>query len=191
MISILQNWYRKLPIILKLDKPSAIFLGLAAILAVEIALFLPWGVTKLRRLNREIFVIQTKLTQFKHDWPKKSGYLEENAVLKEKINRISQKFFAPRQEASALSFISSESEKFAITVELLKPAEVKERASTGAGVFESLPVMVKAMGKFHNLARFLDYLQNSQYFFEVKKLDIFSGPLDNSIEIVICGLTRE
>lgn len=181
----------KLPGNLNLDKRSLAFIILTVVLIVEVGLFLPLQVSKIRELNKEIATAKNNLANLDRDWPKRSQYLEENENLREEIKMINGKFFSPRQEASMLSFLSSESEGFAIKIEVLKPIDVKERASTKFGVFESLPVMVKATGRFHNLVRFLDYLQNSKYFFEVKKLDIFSGEPYHSIDMIICGLIKE
>ncbi|UCD15812.1 MAG: hypothetical protein JSV34_01830 [Candidatus Omnitrophota bacterium] len=182
---------KKLQIKFKLDKKSIIFIGLVAVLLLELALILPLQVGKMRKLNAEIIMIRRKLANLERDWPKRSQYLEENGNLKEEIKMTKMRFFSPRQESSALAFISSESEKFNIKIELLKPAEIKGGASTKFGVFKRLPVTVKARGKFHNLVRFLEYLQNSKYFFEVTELDIFSGQPYNSIDMVICGLVKE
>ena len=76
-------------------------------------------------------------------------------------------------------------------IESLNPSKSTDYISSQYGKFKYLLISVKARGKFHNLSKFLNYLQNSEYFFEIKELDIVSRRPYHAVRIVICGLIEE
>jgi hypothetical protein len=176
---------------LNLDKQTIALIILAGVLLLEVFLFLPLGIGKVGALNKEISLVQAKIKNIETDWPKKDKYVRQNDELKTNIQTLKMSFLLAQQEANALSFISSESEKFNIKIEVLKPSKLKDFASTKFGSFKYLPIVVRGSGKFHDAAKFFEYLQNSKYFFEITEIDIFPGAVGNSMEMIICGLIKE
>ncbi len=173
---------------INIDKPTSVFIIVAAILLVELLVVFPWEVSKVGALTKIAGKLIEKLNSIENEWPRKDQYLENKELLKEEIQKVRGKFIARDQESKALSFISASSKDFGIKINSLTPEDLKAYTKTKVGNFEYLPIKVKARGNFHNLAMFLDHLSSSQYFFEVKELTILSGLPYSSIEMVICGV---
>jgi Tfp pilus assembly protein PilO len=175
----------------KIDKETIIFFVLVIFLILEIGFLLPSGIKKLSKLNKEIGIIKKDIAAIKSDWPRKDSYLENNKKIKEEIKKLKSKFILPQQESKLFSFLSEKSKDFKINIESLKPLETINYTSGRFGKFKYLPISIESKGKFHNLGKFLDYLQKSDYFFEVKELYIKSDPPHHYINMTICGLIKE
>ena len=172
---------------INIDKQTVVFFILAAILSIELFVAFPWEIKKISNLTKSTTKIAQRVTSIKNEWPRKDKYLKAKRELKEDIKRIQKKFISKQQESRMLSFISVSSKDFRVKIQSLTPGELEEYTSTKFGEFKYLPVAVKADSKFHDLVLFLNHLNDSQYFFEVKKLDILSRSPYNSIEMIICG----
>ena len=175
----------------KIDKETIIFFVLVIFLILEIGFLLPSRIKKLNKLNKEIGEIKRSISMVKNDWPRKSSYLENNKKIKEEIKKLKSKFILPQQESKFFSFLSAKSKDFKINIESLRPLQTIDYVSSRFGKFKYLPISVEGRGKFHNLSRFLNCLQNSDYFFEVKELDIKTDQPYHSINMIICGLVKE
>jgi len=173
---------------INIDKPTLVFVIVAAILLVELFVVFPWEISKIGGLTKKRSKLIEKLNFIENEWPRKDQYLENKELLNEEIQKVRGKFITYDQESKVLSFISASSKDFGIKINSLTPGELQSYVSTKFGKFEYLPIKVKAKGNFHNLAMFLDYLSSSQYFFEVKELAILSGLPYSSIEMVIFGV---
>ena len=172
---------------INIDRRTIVFLILAVILFAELFVAFPWGIKKISDLMKQTNKIAQRVASIEHDWPRKDKYLEAKEELKEEVKRIQGKFILRHQESKILSFISASSKDFKVKIQSLTPGELEEYTSTKFGEFKYLPVAIKADSKFHDLVLFLNYLNDSQYFFEVKKLDILSRSPYNSIEMIICA----
>ncbi|NQT28277.1 MAG: hypothetical protein HQ570_01625, partial [Candidatus Omnitrophica bacterium] len=172
---------------INIDKQTGLFFILAAVLFLELLVVFPWEIKKISDLTKQTAKIAQSVVAIENEWPRKGRYLANKEQLKEKIKRIQERFILKQQESRILSFISVSSENSKVKIQSLVPGELQEYTSTKWGEFKYLPVVVKAECKFHDLALFLNSLNDSQYFFEVKKLDILPTPLYNSIEMIICA----
>ncbi|MFH1519461.1 MAG: hypothetical protein ABIE75_02695 [Candidatus Omnitrophota bacterium] len=172
---------------INLDRQTVIFIVLAAILAGELFILFPWELRKINKFTERIGKIAEQINSVENEWPQKDRYLENQKRVKEEIKKTREEFIITNQESKPLSFISAHSKDFEIEIQSLSPQELQTYVSTKFGKFKYLPIKVKAEGKFNNLVMFLNYLHNSQYFFEVKELTILSGSPFNPIEMVICG----
>lgn len=172
---------------INIDKPTFSFIIIAIVLLIELFIIFPWEISKMGGLTKKQGKLIEKINSIENEWPKKDKYLDSKEKLKEEIGKIRGKFITPNQESKILSFISSSSKKFGIEINSLIPEALSPYITGDVGNFKYLPIKVKAKGNFHNLAMFIDYLNSSQYFFEVKKLSMKSSLSDNIIEMVICG----
>ena len=172
---------------INIDKQTIVFFILAAILFLELLIAFPWEIKKISDLTKRTAEVAQRVTSIEHEWPRKDKYLKDKSKLVDEIKRIKEKFILRQQESKILSFISVSSKDFKVKIQSLTPGEVQEYTSTKFGEFKYLPVAIKADSKFHDLVLFLNYLNNSQYFFEVKELDILSRSPYNSIEMIISG----
>ncbi|MBP7087739.1 MAG: type 4a pilus biogenesis protein PilO [Candidatus Omnitrophica bacterium] len=175
---------------LNLDREKLIFFVLIIFLALEIFVLFPWAIDKIVRLSKEAADLKTKLIAIEKDWPKKDSYLDQEAKLKEEVDKQKSSFISLQQESKLLSFISQNSKNFAVEIESIVPKELKDYLLDKSGKLKYLPIEIKMRSNFHNLALFLDYLQNSQYFFEVKELKITYAEGFNYANILICGLVE-
>jgi len=173
---------------INIDKPTLVSIIVASILLFELAVVFPWEVSKVGGLTKKEGELIEKINSIKNEWPKKEEYLESKEELEEEVKEIREKFITPDQESKILSFISASSKDFGIEINSLMPEVLKTYVTAKVGNFKYLPIKVKARGGFHNLARFIEHLNSSQYFFEVKKLSMESSSSTNLIEMVICGV---
>lgn len=172
---------------INIDKQTAVFLILAVVLFTELFIVFPWEIKKISDLTKRTTEAARRVISIENEWPRKGRYLKEKRELKEEIKRVEEKFISRQQESKILSFISVSSKDFKVKIQSLTPGELQEYTSTKFGEFKYLPVAIKADSKFHDLVSFLNHLNDSRYFFEVKKLDILSKSPYNSIEMIICG----
>ena len=176
---------------INIDKQTIIFFALAVLLLAEVFVLVPWSFKRITVLSRTAASLSRKLKSIRVDWPNKDKYIDSQEELKAQIKKAHFKFIPSQEESKLLSFISANSKNFNVNIKSLLPGKVKEYTSTHFGEFKYLPIAVKARGGFHNLAKFLDYLKNSQYFFEIKKMSISSQQPYNFIEMNICGVISE
>ncbi|MDP2923394.1 MAG: hypothetical protein Q8O30_06725 [Candidatus Omnitrophota bacterium] len=176
---------------LDLDKHIVIFSVAAFILLLELLLILPLEIKKIGEMNKAAAKFRQDIDSVEKDWPNKDIYLASSQAAKAEIQRLSEKFIVPQQESGIFSFISSESKGFGVEIKVLKPSEIEDYVSTKFGKFKYLPINIKAQSQFHDLARFLDYLQSGKLFFEVKEITIKANYPNNLVDIIICGLVKE
>ena len=173
---------------INIDKKTVVFLALAIVLFGELFVVFPWEMKRISGLTKRIAKVTQRVNSIERKWPRKDKYLEGKELLKKEIKETRGRFFSPEQESKILSFISTGSKNFGVEIQSLLPGQLQDYTSTKVGEFKYLPIVVKANSGFHNLAMFLNYLSSSQYFFEVKELNILSGSPCNSIEMTICGV---
>ncbi|MDD4954602.1 MAG: type 4a pilus biogenesis protein PilO [Candidatus Omnitrophica bacterium] len=175
---------------LKLDK-NIIFAAVAsAILLVEIVLTIS-GIGAISGINKNISKVKQDLATIEKEWPNKENYVKKADNLKKEITAMREKFIQPQQDSALFSYISSESKNFSVQLKSLKPQPLQDYASNKLGKFKCLPIAVSATSSFHNFARFMDFLQNGRYFFDVLEMRILSDSPYHSIEMIICGLVKE
>ncbi len=141
--------------------------------------------------NKEINKLRGNLAQIEKEWPRRDNFSKQKENLKQEISEMHTKFILPQTESVLYSFISSESKGYNVQVKVLKPGAMQDYSTTKLGKFKYLPIIISAKASFHGLANFLDYLQNSKYFFDITELRITAGLPYNSIDMVICGLVKE
>ena len=172
---------------INIDTQTVVFFVLAVVLCAEVFVAFPWEIKKISDLSKRTTKVAQQVTSIENEWPRKDEYLKDKSELGEEIKRIQGKFILREQESKLLSFISVSSEDFKVKIQSLTPGELEEYTSTKFGEFKYLPIAIKADSKFQNLVLFLNHLNDSEYFFEVKELDILSRSPYNSIEMIICG----
>jgi len=175
---------------LKVEKNVIIFAVIIGIVACELLVLLPLEVINIVAIQKKLSSIKHNLATIEQDWPKKDVYVRNQGEVKEAITSLHGKFVNPQEASNLFSFISSSGKNFNVEIRVLNPADLQEYASIPGGKIKYLPITMSLQSSFHNLARFLEYLQTSQYFFEVTELKIFSGFPANTIEMVLCGLVK-
>jgi len=176
---------------LNFDKKSIVFFSIAAFIVIEVAVFIPWGIKRIISSNREIKFVATRLKNIERDWPNKDRYVQQKEQLSKSLGELRSKFVSTQDESKLLSFISTSSKEFGVEIKSLLPSKVQDYTSTEFGKFKYLPIVIKAESKFHNLVLFLEYLGNSKYFFEVKKVNISGTRKKNTVEMIVCAAIQE
>ena len=159
---------------INIDKQTVVFFIIAIVLFLELFIAFPWEIKKISDLSKRTIKIAQQVTSIENDWPRKDQYLNNKSELEKEIEAIQEKFILRQQESKILSFVSTSGKDFKVKIQSFTPGELEEYTSTKFGEFNYLPITIKADSKFHDLVLFLNHLNDSQYFFEVKKLDILS-----------------
>ncbi|MFA5270986.1 MAG: hypothetical protein WC412_01435 [Candidatus Omnitrophota bacterium] len=175
---------------LNIDKNIIIGVMIGVTLLIEITI-LSSEFSAVSGINKKINQLKQELVQVERDWPNRDAFYKQKEVFKQEIGGMHTKFILPQAESALYSFLSSESKNFNVQVKVLKPAPLQDYLTTKLGKFKYLPIIISARGSFHSLASFLDYIQNSKYFFDVTELRIASGAPYHSVDMVICGLVKE
>ncbi len=174
----------------KLNKTIIILGVLSLVAVVEISVF-TLEVKQLISLNKETSDLKAKLKRTEEEWRRKEVYLARIETLKkEKMDSLAKSILA-EEVPGLLSFISSESKNFNVEINSLKPGSLEKYASLGSFKFYYLPLNIEAQGNFHRVANFLNFLQQSRYFFEIRDLEISGAPPQGLVSLVICALVRE
>jgi hypothetical protein len=176
---------------INIDKQTVIFSVFVFFLIMGLFFLFPWSIKKIILISRDTVAISKQIDAAKKEWPNKDNYLKNKDALREKISKADIKFVNSQQESKLFSFISASSKEFGVEIQSLSPGKVEESISTEFGHFNYLPIVIKAKSRFHSLVAFLNYLQNSQYFFDLKKLNIKSDYPYNSIDMILCGLVKK
>jgi len=176
---------------INLDKQTVIFSLLIVVVGVELLALLPWSVSRIVSFNKKISLLVQQIKTTQNDWPRLNQYSETKDKLKDEIENSQAKFIFSHQASKSLSFISAASKDFGVEIKSFLPGELKTYLNQDGQELFYLPIDIKAKARFHDLASFLDYLQNSQYFFDVKQLNIKSDYHYNSVEMVICAIVEK
>lgn len=142
-------------------------------------------------LNKKILLLVEQIKTTTSDWPRLNQYSEAKDKLEDEIQNNQAKFIFSHQASKSLSFISTASKDFGVEIKSFLPGELKVYLSQEGQELFYLPIDIKAKARFHDLASFLDYLQNSRYFFDIKQLEIESEYPYNSIEMVLCAIVEK
>ncbi|MCM8787770.1 MAG: type 4a pilus biogenesis protein PilO [Candidatus Omnitrophica bacterium] len=176
---------------IKVNKEIVIFYVLLFIIIVEIFFLLPIPIKSTININKKISDVKKNIIAIEKDWPLKDVYNEKISQLTEQISNLNTKYISVQQISSLLSFISSESKKFNVEIQQINPKNLQKKEVSKAGTFSYIPIDITLVANFHNLKAFLEYLQNSSYFFEITAIDITSEPPLHKINLTICGLVKE
>jgi len=149
---------------LKIDKKTAFFIAISAIVAIELLVILPLEAMKIAANHKTLAGIKRNLATIEEEWPRKDIYVKNQEVIKKEIENTHGKFVNPEEASNLYSFISSGSKNFNVEIKVLNPAESQDYATIKQEKIKYLPITITAQGSFHNLARFFEYLQNSQYY---------------------------
>ncbi len=176
---------------LKLNKPLVIFLTVILFLALELLFLLPQASRRISNLNRKRLLASSKLKAAREEWPRQDIYLNKSKELSEQVKIIQKRFILSQDMPQVLNFIADNAETFKVEIIELSPLVQSGVPLEQPASFTYAPITLKAKSKFHSLAMFLECLQASQYFFEVKELNITSGPDYPLVEIKLCTALRE
>ncbi|MDD5583725.1 MAG: type 4a pilus biogenesis protein PilO [Candidatus Omnitrophica bacterium] len=176
---------------LNISKEVIVVISIAVIIAAELLFGLPFTVGNIVQVNAKIRKMKKDLETIERDWPRKDAYLKQQLELEVEIKRMESKYVPMQQSSALLSFISSESKNYDIEIQGQRPGKIQNYTKSSLGQFNYLPIETEGRGGFHNLARFLESLQKSQYFFEITELTITHAAPYNSIKMTICGLEKE
>ncbi|MDD5069171.1 MAG: type 4a pilus biogenesis protein PilO [Candidatus Omnitrophica bacterium] len=173
-----------------LEKERIVFIVLALICLFGIFFVLPVSFTNAFRIGKAKVGVNDKLNQVKAFWPQKDQYHKNIKSLTEEIDSVQSKIIESQQEPEFLSFVSSKSKEFNIDIEILQPLSQTFYINLGDKVLNYFPVKIKAKGSYHDLQKFIDYVQNSRYFMEIKELKLSFQGTHNTIEILLCGVIQ-
>ena len=175
---------------IKVNKRFIIFLAVLVFFLLEVLIFLPMGIKKVFVLHKKKSSFSQKIKNIEIDWPNKEIYKSQKNDLSKEIEEMHDKSILYKQSSTLISFISSKSKEFGVQIRTISPGQLKEYQENLEN-FKLLPITIKSKSKFHNFVNFLDQLQESKYFIEIKSLDMITDDEDIFIEMEICGLVKE
>ncbi len=171
---------------IKVNKQTIVFVSLSLALLGLLFIFIPAGVRKISRANRQINDFNQKISLIQSEWPQKENYQEKNKELERDIEKYKRKAIPPGFESRLISYISESSLNYDIKIQSITP---RDSLSSPVGAFNYLPFRIEAVGGFYGLKGFLDFLYEGDYFFELKELSLV-GHNPSRINMVLWGLRK-
>ncbi len=159
---------------LKLDKKEIVTIIIYVFCIVELIFIFPFQIKKLSSLGSKVKDFKKKIKEVKRDIKSKNEFINTIEKIKLDIVNLDSKIITAGEISSVLAFISHKAKEN--MVDLLEISQIQPKLYKKiekAKIF-SLPLILKAQASFHNICRFLNILQQSYYFLEIKKLSIKS-----------------
>jgi Tfp pilus assembly protein PilO len=173
---------------LKIDKQTTIFIILATFFLVELAVLLPFSINRIVSVNKKIVKTKKDLENIASEWPNKDNYIIDQDKLNSEIGALREKFLGSKDESKLLSFISRAGKEHRVEIQSMSPTEFTPYPETQFGSFSYFPIRIRARSRYHSLAQFYEFIQSSDYFFEVTEFNMRADSPYNVLELVICGL---
>ncbi len=135
--------------------------------------------------------ISKKLQELQVGILSRSRRMKAKKTLKEEVAFLEKKIPGPKSDLGPyLSLISRVAKKTHIGLVSIDPLSSQKAPKNKYYKLFYLPFKLVIRDTYHNLGRFINALENSSWFLEVKEIKISGSYPKNNIEMVVCGLAR-
>lgn len=182
---------QKIKVDIKLDKRLAVTCCIIGVFVLTFFVVMPFQVKRILTANSRSGELKKKITQVKHDIAAKDSLIREKVNLEKEIMELESKSISLHDISSIQVYISTKAKEHGLEVSEMSAAMPVKYKQTTKGQFMSVPVTLEARCGFHNLGRFLDQIEKSEYFIEVVKVDIAGMKPYHKVNIEFMSLMKE
>jgi hypothetical protein len=162
------------------QKKILIVIFFVLIVYVDLSYILKAQLAGLNSLNPKISRLEKDLKNLNHDLENmriakgKQGLVKQKAVLK------SSKILPEGQISGLMQDISNEANKSNIRIIQIRPSRETLNAKSAIPADKFMPILINLdmICDYHNLGRFINWLENSEVFMQVQELKISTQALD-------------
>ncbi len=142
------------------------------------------SLTSLSKLKKEIF-------QYEKDAKNESTFLQEKEALRKKNIELESRIISSQDIASVSAYISEKAKQNGVEILKITSQSFQLIKETPQNKFFYFPLLIEAKASFHNLAYFLNCLEQGLYLLETKEIIIENNWPTHKIKMVICAIGKE
>lgn len=168
---------------------TSIFIVIAFLLVLFVVT--PFQVKTFFSLISKTKDYKKKIAQVKKDISSRDQFIAQKETIAKEIMQLASKVIGSCDISGIQAYISSKAKDHGLEISEISASMLQSYKKTSKGNFYHIPISIKAKCGFHNLGRFLDEIEKSDYFLVVKRLAIKGQRPYHEVEIDIVGLTKE
>jgi len=175
----------------KLDRKTIFYCVCYAVVIVNLSLIIPFQLKKLFDIHSQTGDLKKKVGQFKVDLASQDILLaEKNQIKYVKIPEIKSQIIGSQDIFVVSAYISGKAKDNKIDVVEIVPQNAQDYKTISEGAYFLRPIKIRANAKFHDLVSFLNDLDNSEYFLEVKELKMHEMKPFHDIIMTVYALQK-
>lgn len=139
------------------------------------------------KVNSKISVLSAELKEAKENITKKSFYLSEVQKLKKRVSEANAKVKPKEDLPSILEQISLLADQNKLKIDQILPNSENQTLvlEDNKKKYYSLPIFIQARSDYHNFGRFINSIENSDIFFNIKSFTISSTESDREHKVIL------
>lgn len=154
-------------------------------------IILPPQTRKIAKNLVSLSKLKKEILQYEKDAKNKSIFLQEKEALRKKNIELESRIISSQDLSSVSAYISEKAKQNAVEILKITSQNFQLIKETPESKFLYLPLLVEAKASFHNLACFLNYLEQGLYLLETKEIIIENNWPAHKIKMVICAIGKE
>lgn len=169
------------------DKKQTLFIGIVIFLAIVIAygyIFFKPHAGELMALFSKLSDLKLQLSSAKTDIATKPMLEKTKASLLSKIDYYEKKLPEQKEIPKILESLSEIAIDAGVKIIAIKPAE----SSMGGGIYQEMPIQIKAKCGYHQLGIFINSLETGDRFMKVSDINVVANAedmLNHNVELEI------
>ena len=152
---------------------------------------LPLQVQRILTLKSGTKDLKVRIYQFEQDNAMRQNLERQKAIVNVEIERLENKIMSSGDIFAAAGYVSGKAKEAGVEVLEIMPDKPRNPKTTLDGKFQVLPVKVEGKGKFHNIIKFVDLLEQGRYFAEIGDLVIRQDEPYHGMSMVVNILLKE
>lgn len=141
----------------------------------------------LYKVNSDSNVVSGQLKEAKDNIQKKDFYIKEVDKLKEKVVQSNEKVKTKDEVPFILEKISLLADQNNIKIDQILPNSENQELvlEDNSKKYYSLPIFIQARSNYHNFGRFINGIENSNIFFNIKSFTVTATENDREHKILL------
>lgn len=162
----------------------------SAFVILDLLFFLPFQIYKIRGASKNLAKLRKELQELDKDSLHKDSFVKEKAELSRRNREVQSKFISREDASLMISEINRVGKIMRISILDITPGKMEEAGKKGKKVFYYLPVFLHFRSGFHKLGRFINALENLDFYLVVKEISIKGEFPDTQIRMTLCGVVK-
>ncbi|MCM8774147.1 MAG: type 4a pilus biogenesis protein PilO [Candidatus Omnitrophica bacterium] len=151
-----------------------IILAIFVFFILDLLVIFPFQIKCFVNLFRDTGNLKRKISLFKQELNSPDLFREQTS-LKQDIERLQSKIIVLQDISTVLTYISRTAKANNVEIQEISAGLPKEFTKIGENSFYHVPINIEAQANFHDLAWFMNTVEEGKYFIEVKELNIQKG----------------
>ncbi len=175
----------------EVDKKTVVLLAFYVFLVIDLVIIVPLQIKKLTSLHSQFLRMQRRIRQYEEDKHLKDTFAARKEKIIFSIEQLKNKIVDSSDIITLSTYISTKAKENAVELEEILPDRMEPYKTTSEGKFYYLPLRIKAKAGFHNLAQFINVLEEGFYFLEVRELEVKENTPYHKVKLVVVAIVKE